>query len=531
MNLIQDPWLDYIHRNGDIKKRPITAICDPDVVDFSLPRADFYGAAYQFAIGLLQTAFAPKDLSQWHHYFKTPPADVVLEEAFNQVSHAFNVVGEGPLFMQDFDSLEDAPSTTVSGLLIEAPGANGIKNNTDHFIKRGIGQVLSLDMAALALFTMQINAPAGGSGHRVGLRGGGPLTTLVMPVTSEASLWEKLWLNIINKDFWRYPPPNFTDGSVFPWLAPTQTSEKKGSEVYANAVHPLHVYWAMPRRIRLEVEHRDAECQLLGQQVEQVVNYYRTQNYGANYDGEWSHPLTPYRFNPKKPEEPPFSVKAQPGGITYKIWDTLTLRSDVQGYKCAKVISHYYALSQRHGKLLGYSPRLKAFGYDMDNMKARGWYNSELPLFAFSEEQQEDVLTAVNTLQDLSVKSLKQLRDQIKNAWFDRPKDAKGDTSFIDLAFWQKTESGFFTAVSQLIENIEQEDEILTPEQAKKWLNTLRAVCFDLFDGYAMTELGNARNMARRIKARQTLSWWLFNSKDIKAFIREHDIAIDKEIA
>lgn len=164
-------------------------------------------------------------------------------------------------------------------------------------------------------------------------------------------------------------------------------------------------------------------------------------------------------------------------------------------------------------------------------MKARGWYNSELPLFAFSEEQQDDVLTAVNTLQDLSVKSLKQLREQIKHAWFDRPKDAKGDTSFIDLAFWQKTESAFFTAVSQLIENIEQEDESLTPEQAKKWLTTLRGVCFDLFDGYAMAELGNARNMARRIKARQVLSRWIFNSKDIKAFIREHGIAIDKEIA
>nr|WP_231886596.1 type I-E CRISPR-associated protein Cse1/CasA [Methylomonas methanica] len=54
--------------------------------------------------------------------------------------------------------------------------------------------------AATALFTLQTNAPSGGVGHRVGLRGGGPLTTLVLPKASQTTLWQKLWLNVFNQE-------------------------------------------------------------------------------------------------------------------------------------------------------------------------------------------------------------------------------------------------------------------------------------------------------------------------------------------
>ncbi|MDC2888531.1 type I-E CRISPR-associated protein Cse1/CasA [Psychrosphaera sp. G1-22] len=227
MNILKISWLPFKLKDGTEQVLPMSAICRSDVIDFALPRADFQGAAYQFAIGLLQTVFAPEDDIEWIERYEQPPSEQELQAAFNKVEHAFNVEGDGPLFMQDYDELATAKPTTVAGLLIEAPGANGLKLNTDHFIKRGIGEVMSLEMASLALFTLQINAPSGGSGHRVGLRGGGPLTTLIMPATVDTNLWQKLWLNVINLEQWRYPAPDFTDGSVFPWLAKTQTSEKK----------------------------------------------------------------------------------------------------------------------------------------------------------------------------------------------------------------------------------------------------------------------------------------------------------------
>lgn len=531
-NLIRDKWLPFKLKDGTEQTLPILAICREDVVDFALPRADFQGAAYQFAIGLLQTVFAPEDEIEWHEYYDEPPRVDELLEAFNQVIHAFNVEGDGPLFMQDFDALDSAKSTTVAGLLIEAPGANGLKLNTDHFIKRGIGEVMSLEMAVLALFTLQINAPSGGSGHRVGLRGGGPLTTLIIPSQPTSSLWRKLWLNVTNLEYDSYPTPNFSDGSVFPWLAATKTSEKKGSEIYLNDVHPLHMFWAMPRRIRLDVEDNSAVCKISGLEAEKTVRAYRTQNYGGNYSGTWSHPLTPYKWNPKKPDEERLSAKGQPGGVTYKIWEQLVFSSKVEGQLCATVVDHFNKISAMFNEAHHQIPQLWVFGYDMDNMKARCWYSSHFPLFSLLPKQHDQVLRQIKLLQTLSNNALWQCRTQIEKAWFDdeskSQKKPKRDLTFIDAAFWQRTESIFFTAVAGLIENTNEQIYLLTPEQAKTWLMSLRAICLNLFDEYALSELGNEKSMAKKIKARQLLAGWLFGGKDIKAFIANHNIEFEK---
>jgi CRISPR system Cascade subunit CasA len=529
MNLVQDPWLPFRLKDGTEQVLPMSAICDPNVEDFALPRADFQGAAYQFVIGLLQTVFAPEDKYDWHDFYEKSPSAEQLQTALNKAAHAFNANGDGPLFMQDFDKLESSTLSPATGLLIEAPGAHGLKLNTDHFIKRGIGKVMSLEMAVLALFTLQINAPAGGAGHRVGLRGGGPLTTLVLPQISDASLWQKLWLNVINKDTWRYSAPDLHSELVFPWLAPTKLSDKKGTEIYASDIHPLHMYWAMPRRIRLVVEECETLCQISGYTTSQIVSEYRSKNYGANYSGTWNHPLTPYKWDPKKPNEDHLSAKGQPGGITYKTWDALTFNGKESGQQCAFVVSHFNTICEGFTDMQSEIPRLWVFAYDMDNMKARCWYSSTMPLFTVSAPQQEDALQQIKTLQKLAADTLWHCRTQIKTAWFDRPGDAKGDLSFIDLAFWQRTESAFYTAVAQLIDNCVQETPYLSSQQADTWLKALRRVTSDLFDEYALSELGTQRSMAKKIKARQLLTGWLYGGKDMKRFIREHKINQQEE--
>ena len=95
MNLLRDPWLlfNVLQPDGSITEQtlPITAIARPEVIDFALPRADFQGAAYQFAIGLLQTCFAPDDEFQWQDNYLEPPTEVLLQQAFSKAEHAFNV--------------------------------------------------------------------------------------------------------------------------------------------------------------------------------------------------------------------------------------------------------------------------------------------------------------------------------------------------------------------------------------------------------------------------------------------------------
>ena len=527
MNLLQTPWLPFRLRDGSQQTLPITSICRSDIIDFALPREDFQGAAYQFSIGLLQTVFAPEDEEAWGDFYHTPPTENDLQQAFDTVAHVFMATGNGPLFMQDFETLSQEKPTPITGLLIEAPGANAIKQNTDHFVKRDLCDVMSLDMAILALFTLQINAPSGGSGHRVGLRGGGPLTTLVLPDKHNSSLWKKLWLNVMHRDYYRYDDPDFTDGSVFPWLAPTKVSSKKGTEIYSTEVHPLHMYWAMPRRIRLQVSDTEAVCHINGKASKQTVSTFVTKNYGGNYSGNWEHPFTPYKWNPKKPNEEHLSIKGQQGGITYKIWDLLTLTSNTDGQRCATAAAYYQTIAEYIKEDHSEKPRLWAFAYDMDNMKARCWYSVTLPLFSVAPEHLNSVFNKVKELQVLANFALWHCRTQVKSAWFEKPSEVKGNMLSVDLAFWPRSEATFFKAVQQIIQSTTTEtnsEASLTPQQAKVWLNQLRAVCTDLFDEIALSEEGSDRSMARAMKARHRLTGWLYGGKEIKRFTTHYNI-------
>ena len=114
---------------------------DP-IVAFAWPRPDFNGAAHELLIGLLSTTAAPQDYEAWEDWWDDPPAPDVLARRFSSVSHAFELTGPGPRFLQDLDPLEDAKSEAVAALLIDTPGAQTLRNNADLFVKRGAAPVL-----------------------------------------------------------------------------------------------------------------------------------------------------------------------------------------------------------------------------------------------------------------------------------------------------------------------------------------------------------------------------------------------------
>lgn len=547
MNLITDTWLPVITHDGLKRTIAVSDIANPDIIELNLPRPDFQGAAYQLLIGLLQTTFAPSDVDEWLDYYDIPPTAETLSDAFNRVTHAFSVIGDGNKvcdtdnkssgvrFMQDLDDLSTVKTINpISGLLIEAPGDNTLKLNKDFFIKRDTVNQLSLPMAALALFTLQINAPSGGVGHRTGLRGGGPMTTLVRPSEANSSLWHKLWLNVINRSEWDYPDPSFADGSVFPWLAPTRVSDTTGEPIYSKdeTIHPLHVYWAMPRRIRLMIEpasdYMDDDANgssydnlyddLTGELIassQLLVRSYRTQNYGANYEGDWSpHPFTPYRFNPKKPDEAPFSIKAQPGGITYKLWHMLTfnVKQDKTGVIRARVLDHINEVNDVSDGDIA-SNRIWAFSYDMDNMKARGFYSAELPIYHITENHQDILLETVLTMHGLTETIVKQLRDSIKYAWMSerQAKDTKGDMSMIDTMFWQRSERLFFTAVESAINHKGE----LPAHSALTWLNSISELAITIYEEQVLSsEVIRQRHMQQL----NNLRAFLYGNKQLTQF-------------
>ncbi len=530
-NLLTDRWLPVRLKDGSTEKITPHEIGRTDILDINAPRADFRGALYQFLIGLLQTAFAPENLKEWRRWWLEPPDVETLEQAFTPYERAFDIfssVGE-PAFMQDL-TLDEGEEKEIAALLIEAPGGKTLRDNQDHFVKRGVIEKLSPQAAALALFTLQINAPSGGKGHRVSVRGGGPLTTLLLPPehTDGDCLWRRLWLNVLTRDELTQLPGNHEDnglGQIFPWMAPTRTSEKKGMETYPEHAHPLQVYWSMPRRISLRQSDEGGRCDLSGEPAPLLVAHYITKNYGINYAGHWQHPLTPYVLETDKE---PLSIKAQPGGLGYRHWLGLAVTAP-QGRSTrtpALVVRHY---SERQNRMaeLDFNPRLWAFGYDMDNMKARCWYEAEMPLFNLEQETREDIAEYAQEMIEAATDVLKTLKSALKNAWIKPEKDPRKEaeakrnfmkkTIFLDTNFWSSTEAPFYHLLQRLVEQIDDEDAINA--LLKEWAQSLKREARKLFDQYALSSLNEDGDLKRVVQARDGkggLNHYLNGSRALK---------------
>lgn len=502
MNLLHAFPFTLMTREGTQERVAFTQIADPRFVDLIAPRADFRGAGYQFAVGVLQLAFAPEDEGEWREYWNTPPDAKALADALAPLLPAFELDSGKADFMQDWD-LPEAEQKDIAGLLIDAPGEKTIRDNLDHFVKRGSVQAMCPACAAAALFTLQINAPSGGVGHRVSLRGGGPLTTLVLPNDPAESLWRKLWLNVLPADrIAAKKPAKLSD--VLPWMAPTRTSEAKGGVMTTpETVHPLQAYWSMPRRIRLSFPDVGADagaCDVCGEHSDQLLRTYRARNYGVNYAGDWLHPLTPYTIDPKKP--PPLSIKGQRGGVGYRHWLGFTLGTPDNRPAPATVVRNFYAHRSRVG-----ASRLWCFGYDMDNMKARCWYDSTLPVHTVPPENQAAFAAAVAQMMAVADEAASLLRKHVKAAHTDRPQDREIDP-MVGQSFWQETEAPFYAALQRLSVLPSHEDTHVA-QVYRYWLLATRRACLSLFDTWVQGVHIENLNTRRVVEARADLLKWL----------------------
>lgn len=504
MNLLEAEWIPVRRKDGSQASISPLQISDPDVIALTAHRADFNGSLAQFLIGLLQTTTPMDSLSEWEAWLDSPPGADELAKWFEPVKAAFVLDGDGPRFMQDLAlSVSDAEAKPLAAMLIESAGEKSIKDNTDHFIKRDTVSAACPVCAAQTLLTLQLNAPAGGAGHRTSLRGGGPLTTLVISEDeSGRTLWKDLWLNVQGRSAFleqagdpRKCEPQFS----FPWLADISALQKKDGELAAVQAHPAHVFWAMPRRIRLNFDDvAQGACDLCGRSSDRLISHYVTKNYGLNYKGGWNHPLSPYYEN--KPGEW-LPLHPQPGGYGYKHWLGWVLGATRQGkgQRPATVVNQF--LANRH---VGGSYRIWAFGYDMDKMKARCWYESTLPIYGLARRErraQEAVHTVIGQWIESAEMAAWYLRDAVKSSWFSERVEVRGDLSAIDSTFYSMTELDFYRLLRQLIDGLRDPAESIELAALREsWLRTISEAALRLFDntwvGSSPIEAQNPRRIA-----------------------------------
>ena len=509
-NLIERAWIPVRLMDGTramIEPWRITdggPTGDNPPLEVAAPRPDFGGALVQFLIGLLQTAAAPSSTSQWRRWLLRPPPPEELRRAFEVHAGAFNLDGDGPRFLQDLELREGDKGSDVrcmDTLLIDAPGGNTVKKNADHFVKRG--QVLRMCAAcsATSLLTLQLNAPSGGQGHRVSLRGGGPLTTLLLG----ESLWQTLWANVMEADLLTPDGPGSTAvEQVFPWLAATVTSEGNRGMTPQDA-DPRQAYWGMPRRIRLLApDPEPGVCDLCGGDQRPFHQRYVTKNLGINYSGAWVHPLTPYRYDQ---DGAPISLKCQKGGLNYRHWlGLIQERQDKQRLEPALVVRRFKRMQRRSdalGELFPAEPRVWAFGYDMDNMKARCYFDTRMPLMLVEEEHRADYeKMAADLVLSAELAATETVRFT-KQAWFRRPKDRLGDMSGVSGQFDGRTEASFYTALEEGRALLRKGGDLM--ELRQHWLKRLRQTGLSLFDGLSQGGLFAAVDPKQVAQARRSL--------------------------
>lgn len=513
MNLLHKPWLPVRRRDGSREWIAPDRLSDPDIVGFDADRADFNGALAQFAIGLLQTTTPMDSPIVWKQLFANPPDAVTLKSWFAPVTAAFEFDGDGARFMQDTGLKNGSGKTQgIAGLLIESPGNNALENNTDHFVKRGAVEAMCDRCAAAALFTLQTNAPeggGGGGGKFTGIRGGGPLTTLVV-CQPRQSLWQDLWLNVRERSVFLSLPGDSSRSNLsatFPWLETQSLPMGDNRLLTPVQIHPAHVFWAMPRRIRVDFATvRPGKCGICQEHSSHLVGNYADATGGFNYKekGLWDHPLSPYREQARAGWQP-----VHPRGpIGYRHWLALVAGSEGKNQRPAKVVN--WCVEMRHRVLRG-RLRLWAFGYDMDSAKPQCWYESTLPLYGLADcepSMQKEVEAEVANWIAAADLASRQLTVAVKSAWFSESATKKWKADIanafaarVTAQLWSRTEKQFYDQLNQQIElvrNTKTSDQLPVREE---WLRHVAGVAISLFDedivGSGPIERQNPRRVAR----------------------------------
>ncbi|MDO5632327.1 MAG: type I-E CRISPR-associated protein Cse1/CasA [Paracoccus sp. (in: a-proteobacteria)] len=449
LNLITDPWIPVVTDAGHRTVAP-WEIADCAILRTDWPRADMNIACLELLVGLVAMADPPADDNDWLDRWSPDPDR--LRQRLEPFAPAFNLTGVGPRFMQDFDDLPGEPNP-VDMLFIDSAGGQTVKNNADLMVWRGRYGELTPAMAAMALYTFQAFAPAGGAGNRTSMRGGGPMVTLVEP---QGGLWPLIWANT--------PCGQAAVPADLPWMRKTTTSEK-AQQVFPEQRHPVEAFFGMPRRLRLVGDEAIAG----------VVQ----RPYGTNYAG-WDHPTSPYYRVKAGAEWLPKHPRAGLFGYRHWLGVIAALPDDGQGLaRRAAMVEAWERRAQ------GQRARVIVAGWAMDNMKPRDFVLSTPPLIRLEGAAQAMLAGLIEAAEQLSLA----LRGALA------PVLAEGELrEAAREEFYTRTQTGFETALAAL------EAGIAAPDVAQGWLAVMRAVAFDLFDARALPGLAD-----RDVKAQQAV--------------------------
>lgn len=461
LNLISDPWIPVFDRDGGRHVIAPWQMADVRFLRPDWPRADLNIACMELLIGLVFLADPPRDFAEWRT--RQAPDPDRLRAALSGFAPAFNLTGEGPRFLQDQELLV-GEANPPDMLFIDSAGANAARNNADLMVHRGRYDALDPALAAMALFTFQAHAPAGGAGNRTSMRGGGPLLTLVDP---GQGLWPLIWANV----------PHGGPGTMgdLPWTRATRVSDQ-GLETVppVGGTFGVEAFFGMPRRLRLIEE---------GGLVTGVVQ----KPYGTNY-ALWMHPLTPYYR--QKPGEMALPVHPRAGTFGYRHW--LGVLAEKVGNEGLRQRAHVLSLWTERSRAMQREGTVLVAGWAMDNMKPRDFTFSVQPVVNLEQEANAMLIGLVEAAEQAALA----LRAALE------PLLAGGEARESEREeFYTATEAAFHARFAEL------KAGQAVAGVAAGWLSDLRRQALAQFDTLALPGLDQRGTdvIARIVQARRIL--------------------------
>ena len=443
-NLINTPWIPVLTREGDMRKISPRQILDPAIVVLDWTRPDFNLACLEFLIGVAYAACAPEDIDDWEDGTVMP--EEYWNKALDRIAPAFNLTGEGPLFMQDPTELRDGDKLGTDALFIDAPGASGCKKNNDIFVPRNRYTDLSLEEAAMALFTLQTYTGGGGRGYRVGVRGGGPMTILLDPSTT---LWEMIWANV--------PYGRRARCHEFPWMQPARDSSNEnaaGMRTLGNrSVPEVELFFGLPRRLRLI------------EQDGRITGVLSCSN-GTKYEA-CLHPLSNYYADNKGNL---LSKKMSFQRLGYENWLGIAVPASGADPRCRAMTLRN--LPERYpGEFVG----VVVGGWDVDNSNGKGFTMSRTVIHPLDEDRQVLLRGMIEAAEIVGFR----LRSGLKGV---------GGARYLDFAgvFYDRTQPDMIRLYADLSAGRSM------VEIGEEWHRIIRATALEIFDEVAAPAIKTA---------------------------------------
>jgi len=281
MNLIEDPWVPVTRngRFGQIRFRDV--LCRNGDWRLSLPRDDMELACLQMLICLTQVIFMPSDPDELEAAAEAPMEEGRFDRSAGRFDRTFELTDPDAPFMQS-TGVKAKEVTPIQKLFVGLPEGN------NHALFNDPGEVARAcpSCTAIALFNQAVNCPSIGGGFKEGLRGGGPITTLVQG----NNLRETVWRNVLSLDRLR-------EGGIHVDESDRPTWEKPIPPLSSNPaadIGPLRgLFWQPTRLQLLPPEGGPAKCDACGIEGIECYSGFLKEKFKYTLIGLWPHPHSP----------------------------------------------------------------------------------------------------------------------------------------------------------------------------------------------------------------------------------------------